>query len=229
MTKTLFLFAGFIAIFVVTGSAFAVGPWVMEWYAFDFVPDTGTHPEGIAEDWLMEIYNKPEASFSQLGKIPGPEETVMYKGVKMSWKVASIVDVNDDRNLSNGIYGGVNGDMSNYVFYGIVAVTSASAQDTVMNVAQDDQLKVWIDGELVAEDTSWTGGATTTRPHEISLKKGLNIMLFKVSEQGGGDYLNVNFEAEDLEFLADLTQIPGASVSPVGSLSSTWGAIKALQ
>jgi hypothetical protein len=147
----------------------------------------------------------------------------------MKWFVGNLVDTADDRNLSNGIYGGEFGDMSNYVYYGIVVVTSPSEQDTVMHVAQDDQLKVWNNGELVATDTSWTGGAEVTRPHEVTLAKGMNIMLFKVSEEGGGDYLNVRFDAEDLEFNANLTEIQGLSVSPEDSLSGTWGAIKSLR
>lgn len=218
------------AMFIIVSGASAVSDWVMEFYSFDPVPDTGTHPEGIAEDWLALIYNgKPEAEFSKFGRVPGPDVVVQYKGKDMKWFIGNLGDVNDDRNLSNGIYGGANGDMENYVYYGIIAVTSPSAQDTVMHVAQDDQLKVWMDGELVATDTSWTGGATTTRPHDISLKRGMNIMLFKVSEEGGGDYLNVRFDAEDLEWTADLTSIPGLSVSPEGNMSTTWGAIKAIR
>jgi hypothetical protein len=211
---------------VFTGSASAQGDWVMEWYAFDFVPDTGTHGEGIAEDWLLTIYGKPEAEFSTLG-IPDPDDKVTYKGKEMGWFVGNLGATNDDRNLSNGIYGGEFGDMSNYVFYGIILVRSPNQQDTVMHVAQDDQLKVWNNGELIATDTSWTGGAETTRPHEITLEKGLNVMLFKVSEQGGGDYLNVRFDAEDLEITGDIPgNNPELSVSPESNAVSTWGGIK---
>lgn len=229
MAKSLSLFTiTMIAVLAIAGGASAVGPWVMDWYAFDFVPDTGTHGEGIAEDWLLAIYGKPEASFSIGGNVPGPNDKVNYDGNEMGWFEASIVNTGDDRNLSNDIYGGVGGDMSNYVFYGVILVTSPKDQDTVMHVAQDDQLKVWIDGELSAEDTSWTGGAETTRPHDVHLKKGGNLMLFKVSEQGGGDYINVQFDAEDLEFSADFASL-STSVSPVGNLSSTWGSIKTVK
>jgi hypothetical protein len=216
-----------LSVLVITSGALAVGPWIMEWYSLDPVKDTGTHAEGIAEDWLLDIYGKPEAEFSKWGRIPGPDVKVTYSGAEMSWEVANLEDVNDDRNLSNGIYEGEWGDMSNYVFYGIVVVTSPSDQDTVMHVAQDDQLKVWIDGELVATDTSWTGGAAVTRPHDVHLKRGDNVMLVKVSEEGGGDYLAVRFDAEDLEFSANLTEFPGLAVSPAGILSSTWGGVKA--
>jgi hypothetical protein len=219
-----------LVLLVIASGAFAVGPWVMEWYSFDVVPNTGTHAEAHAEDWLLKIYGKPEADFSLPGNIPGPDDTVMYEGNEMGWFEGNLVDENDDRNLSNGIYEGAFGDMSNYVYYGVIVVTSPEAQDTVMHVAQDDELKVWCRGELIAEDTSWTGGATTTRPHNIHLKAGQNVMLFKVSEEGGGDYLNVQFDAEDLTFAADYATIStSTSVSPAGSLSATWGSIKILK
>jgi len=87
-------------------------------------------------------------------------------------------------------------------------------------------LKVWIDGELVATDTSWTGGATTTRPHDVHLKKGMNIVLVKVAEEGGGDYLNVRFDDTTLTFDGDVLKYKRMSVSPVGCFSSTWGSVK---
>lgn len=98
--------------------------------------------------------------------------------------------------------------------------------EPLMNVAQDDELKVWINGELTATSTSWTGGALTTNPHDISLEKGDNLFLVKVSEEGGGDYLNVNFDAENLEFDADVKKF-GYSVSPADKLATNWGNIKA--
>ena len=140
------------------------------------------------------------------------------------WRVANLEDINDDRNLSNGIYGGEYGDMSNYVFYGIVDVISPRNQSTVLHLAQDDDAKVWINGELVITSNGWTGGATVTRPFDVDLQKGHNIMMVKVSEGGGGDYLNVRFDDEDLEFS---TSFAGMSVSAAGKLPTMWGAVKA--
>lgn len=142
---------------------------------------------------------------------------------ELGWHVGNLGDINDDRNLSNGIYGGKNGDMSNYVFYGIVDVISPSKQTTTLNLAQDDDAKVWINGELVITSTGWTGGATITRPFDVELDKGHNIMMVKVSEGGGGDYLNARFEAENLTFSTDFA---GFSVSPEGKQSTMWGGVK---
>jgi hypothetical protein len=146
---------------------------------------------------------------------------------ELGWAVRNLGDVNDDRNLSNGIYEGVDGDMSNYVFYGYVAIESPVAQDTVVHVAQDDDAKIWLNGRFVDVSTGWTGGATITRPFDIHLEKGTNLMLIKVSEGGGGDYLNVQFDAEDLSFRPEGGVFDWTTpVSPEGKQSSTWGAVK---
>jgi len=148
----------------------------------------------------------------------------------LQWRVASLKDTKDSNNLSYGIYNKKWGDMSNYVFYGMAGVTSPKAQETVLNLAQDDDAKVWIGGKLVITSTGWTGGAETTRPFKVSLVKGMNLMMVKVSEGGGGDYLNARFDATDLTFTPKNGQFDWAtSVSPSGKLSATWGNIKNLR
>jgi hypothetical protein len=152
--------------------------------------------------------------------------TVKGKTYELSWQVANLGNVNDDRNLSNGIYQRQYGDMSNYVFYGIIDIISPKSQSTVLHLAQDDDAKVWINGDLVVTSNGWTGGATETRPFDIDLRSGHNIMMVKVSEGGGGDYLNVRFDAEDLEFS---TSFAGMGVSAEGKSPTAWGNIKANQ
>jgi hypothetical protein len=214
---------------VIIGVVFAEGPWIMEWFALDVVKDTGDHPNGFAVDWLKDIFGEEEAWFSEINNVKGLNKLEgTHKGENFGWFLGNLKNNNDSRNLSNGIYGGKFGDMSNYVFYGLVAVTSPKEQAVVMNVAQDDELKVWINGDLVATDTSWTTGATVTRPHNVTLEKGTNIMLVKVAEGSGGDYLNVRFNVDNLEFDAEVWKLGGYSVSPMGgALSAPWGGIKA--
>jgi hypothetical protein len=108
--------------------------------------------------------------------------------LEYSWSVQNLVDINDDRNMSNGFYGGQWGDMSNYTCYAMVGVYSPVEQDTVLNLAQDDDAKVWINGEQVIESIGWTGGATTTVPFDVHLVGNkVNAMMVKVCEGGGGD------------------------------------------
>lgn len=156
--------------------------------------------------------------------------TVQDEEMELSWKVGNLGDVDDDRNLSNGFYGGQWGDMSNYVCYAVVGVISPMAQDTVVNIAQDDDLKLWMNGEFIAEWNGWTGGATSTNPYEVHLAQGMNIMMVKVSEGGGGDYLNARFDVDNLEFVPSGGVFDfQTSVSPQGKLYAPWGSVKDLR
>lgn|GEM_PF-1526073 len=155
---------------------------------------------------------------------------VLTEDVELGWSVGNLGDVNDDGNLSNGIYEGQWGDMSNYVFYGVVGVISPTAQNTVVNIAQDDDLKLWMNGEFIAEWIGWTGGATSTNPYEVHLNQGMNIMMVKVAEGGGGDYLNARFDVDNLDFIPSGGVFDWqTSVSPQDKLSATWGSIKDLR
>ena len=155
---------------------------------------------------------------------------VVTEDVEFGWKVANLVDVEDSNNLSNGFYGGQWGDMSNYVCYAVVGVISPTAQNTVVNIAQDDDLKLWMNGEFIAEWNGWTGGATVTNPYEVHLNQGMNIMMVKVSEGGGGDYLNARFDVDNLEFVPKNGVFDfGTSVSPAGKLYAPWGSVKDLR
>jgi hypothetical protein len=180
---------------------------------------TGNITTGIASDLTIDGVEPKFADMTSedIG-------TVKDETKEFCWRVANLEDINDDRNLSNGIYGGEYGDMSNYVFYGIVDVISPRRQSTVLHLAQDDDAKVWINGDLVITSNGWTGGATETRPFDVDLRSGHNIMMVKVSEGGGGDYLNARFDAEDLEFS---TSFAGMGVSAEGKAPTAWGNVKA--
>jgi len=150
--------------------------------------------------------------------------TIKSETTELGWAVRNLGDVNNSHNLSQGIYESKYGaDMNNFVFYGIVEVDSPKSQDVVLNVAQDDEAKIWINGEKVGESNSWTGGPTNTNPYNVHLDRGANIMMIKVAEEGGGDYLNARFDTDNLDFT---TKFSGYSVSPKDKLSTTWGNIK---
>ena len=53
MSKFLSLFAcALLVLFVITGSAIAQGPWIMEWYALEMIQGTGGHANAHSVDWL---------------------------------------------------------------------------------------------------------------------------------------------------------------------------------
>lgn len=219
ITKTCML----LTLLLIASTSFAQGPWIMDWYVLDVIRDTGTHAEGHATDWIELIFGVPESQLAKEG--PVVHSTGTLDDEEYGWFESNLEDVNDSHNLSNGIYGGEFGDMSNFVFYGFVAVKSPQAQNTVLNVAQDDEAKIWLNGKFVGESTSWTGGATNTNPFDVHLIGGWNSLMIKVSEEGGGDYLNARFDVDGLEFSAN-PQIISTDVEPKNKLSTIWGNIK---
>lgn len=77
MSKFLSLFAcALLVLFVITGSAIAQGPWIMEWYALDMIQGTGGHANSHAVDWLEAIFGQPEALMAR--RAPNPDITGEY-------------------------------------------------------------------------------------------------------------------------------------------------------
>jgi hypothetical protein len=67
----------------------------------------------------------------------------------------------------------------------------------------------------------------------VSLNKGENVLLFRLGESGGDDYINLHFEStdEDLKILPTMDDeffkhIGGVSVDPAGKKAETWGDVK---
>ena len=66
-------------ILFIASTAFAEGPWIMEWYALDPIRGTAGVEDGINTDWIDEIFGEAEADIARLGKVPGTKEKGEYK------------------------------------------------------------------------------------------------------------------------------------------------------
>jgi hypothetical protein len=102
-----------------------------------------------------------------------------------------------------------------------------------MYPTHDDYGHIWLNGDKVYDNPEWTGGATiVTRPTEVNLNKGQNILLFRLGESGGDDYINLHFEAtdNDLKILPTMDdkffEYVSMPVEPSGKLAKAWGDIK---
>ncbi len=68
------------------------------------------------------------------------------------------------------------------VAYAYVEVVSPDARDTELLIGSDDGVKVWLNGELVHENHVHRACVADQDRAKISLKKGLNTLLFKVDD-----------------------------------------------
>ena len=64
-----------------------------------------------------------------------------------------------------------------------------------MSPAHDDHAQIWINGEKWYNNSRWTGAARTVLHNvEVELKKGANVLVYRVGESGGSAYINLHFD-----------------------------------
>jgi hypothetical protein len=152
-------------------------------------------------------------------------------GGDLGWEVLTI-NPEDGNNMSTA-YGFA--DETDIETYAIIVIDSPNRRTTTIYPAHDDYGHIWLNGEKVYDNPTWTGGATVvTTPTDVDLLKGDNVLLFRCGESGGSDYFNLHFESTD----TDLEIIPtmddkfarylrsGFSVEPFGKQVGTWGGVK---
>ena len=83
---------------------------------------------------------------------------------------------------------------NNYVDYYALAVYSPYAQTVTMSFRHDDALKVYNDGAVVYFSPIWDSGHIMhSSPFQVTA--GWHQMLFKLDDEGGGNYMSIKFNA----------------------------------
>ena len=210
--------------------------WITKWYSMDLILNTSGSVASAAHDWLDKGTNGKltDASASTLKGLKALQEIKAVNlpdhGGELKWEVVTI-DPNNSFNCSVS-HGEVN--IENMECYSIIVIGSPSKRETTMHPTHDDYGHIWLNGEKVYDNPAWTTGATiVTTPTDVTLDKGENVLLFRLGEDGGDDYINLHFEAtdKDLKILPTMDDkffeyIKGLAVEPSGKLAETWGDIK---
>ena len=217
--------------------------WVEKWWGLDLVTETGGFGTSAGKDYLLEgsqyanielelgtpiISNASVSTRDGAGKTASAVVYLEENGGPLTWGIVDL-DVKDQYNMSTS-HGF--GDAGNITWHGIIAIISPDDRTTTMHPAHDDHAQIWLNSEMVYDNSRWTGGAQSVlAPTEIQLKKGENYLHFKCGESGGADYVNLRFEPTDIDlliaptldniFLEVLTP-----VEPKGKLATQWGALK---
>ena len=166
----------------------------------------------------------------------------LTKTVGLKWKAANggfrdwtVFELSpaDQNNMNRG------GPADNIDIYGMIVIHSPVARKAIMSPAHDQHAQIWINGEKWYNNSRWTGGARTILHNvEVDLKKGANVLLYRVSESGGAAYMNLHFDDETHEkseiypnkskdengFFKEIAGI--LDVDPAGKLTTTWADIK---
>jgi len=111
-------------------------------------------------------------------------------------------------------------DINDHSAYFYTEVKSSKARSGVtMKVGSDNSVKVWLNGEVVHKNAVNRGASDFQDTFKVDLKQGLNPLLVKSSERGGGWSVFVGIDGD-----------PGVqvvAVEPVGKLATSWGGVKA--
>ena len=101
-----------------------------------------------------------------------------------------------DENLSDGKQHQLTGaNCSTYLFR---SIHSNIEQEQELSIGSDDSFKIWLNGKLVADKYVTRGLAPNQDKVKVHLAKGVNKLLFKVSNGGGGYGFYFNTEAVPL-------------------------------
>lgn len=214
--------------------------WIEKWWALDLVINTGGFTASAERDYLSDGTNgeltNVNASTRYGAGLSGQMAVHLSpdNGGVLGWSVVSLqLDSTNNMYKSHGIPDDAPGMYKdNITWHGIILILSPDDRTTTMYPAHDDHAEIWLNGEKVYNNPTWTGGAqVATQPTEIDLIQGENFLHFKCGEGGGGDYVNLRLDEadEDLQiaptldgqFLNVLTP-----VEPQGKVTTTWADIK---
>ncbi len=213
--------------------------WITKWYGPDGNYENNGGFQASSRRDLIDEGTNGKLTESKLSTSAGLNLT---KSVEMKWKGGNggtrkwtvfELDPADGNNMNRG------GPVDNIDTYGMIVIHSPIARKAVMSPAHDDHAQIWINGEKWYNNSRWTGAARTILHNvEIDLKKGGNVLLYRVGESGGSAYINLHFDDETHKkskiypdkskdqngFFKEVAGV--LDVDPVGKLTTTWADIK---
>lgn len=104
------------------------------------------------------------------------------------------------------------------VSYAYVTVLAPQEVTCQLHMGYDDGCKVWLNGEIVFEDNRYGGFQYDMESISVTLKKGKNTLLIKISEWMGSHGFSARFSTLDDQNIVDLAYDP--IEKPVSHLSS---------
>ena len=216
-----------------------VDTWITKWYGPEGnYENNGGFPGSAPKDLIDEGTNG-KITQVKLSTVAGLNLTQTVElnwenanGGSREWSVFEL-DPADGNNMNRG------GPIDNVDTYGIIVINSPVARKAIMSPAHDDYAQIWINGEKWYNNSRWTGAAQTVLHNvEVDLKKGANVVLYRVGESGGSAYINLHFDEtthKSVRIYPDkandqnsfFQEIQGfLDVAPTGKLTTTWADIK---
>ena len=213
--------------------------WITKWYGPDGNYENNGGFQASSRRDLIDEGTNGKLTEVKLSTVVGLNLT---QTVDMDWKAANggsrewtvfELDPADGNNMNRG------GPIDNIDTYGIIVINAPIARKAIMSPAHDDHAQIWINGEKWYNNSRWTGAAQTILHNvEVDLKKGANVVLYRVGESGGSAYINLHFDddthkvckiypdksKDQKSFFSEVAGV--LPVDPTGKLTTTWADIK---
>jgi HEAT repeat protein len=145
--------------------------FVRNWYVigpFDWKDDA---------DWERAFVNEPDVD---------PAATISTGDAARQWKVVSTQDSLGMIDLMGNI-----GQFDRKFAYAYAEIEVPAAMDAQIRLGSDDGNKVWLNGEVVWENRVDRGAALDQDVVNVKLVNGVNRILVKISQGGGGWNFNL--------------------------------------
>ena len=102
--------------------------------------------------------------------------------------------------MTDALGWGSGSEVYDHVVYGSVTLDSPREQETTMLAGSDDEVKVWLNGELVHYNPVLRGAGDFQDAFPVTLKQGTNVLLVAVDNRGHGAFSGFFGFAEEAEY-----------------------------
>ena len=166
-----------------------VGPWL--WV---IVPGARLdHTDLLAKASKGKVTEVKVATFGATeGKFVGDSEWLLHKLAPTGGD-----NINE---MTDALGWGSGSEVYDHVVYGSVTLESPREQDTTMLAGSDDEVKIWLNGEVVHYNPVTRGAGDFQDAFPVTLKQGTNVLLVAVDNRGHGAFSGFFGFAEDAEY-----------------------------
>ena len=166
-----------------------VGPWL--WV---IVPGARLdHTDLLAKASNGKVTEVKVATFGATeGKFVGDSE----------WTLHELAPTGGDNlnEMTDALGWGSGSEVYDHVVYGSVTLESPREQDTTMLAGSDDEVKIWLNGEVVHYNPVTRGAGDFQDAFPVTLKRGPNVLLVAVDNRGHGAFSGFFGFAKDAEY-----------------------------
>ena len=118
------------------------------------------------------------------------------------WEVHTLSPTGGDNinEMTDALGWGSGSEVYDHVVYGSVTLESPREQDTTMLAGSDDEVKIWLNGEVVHYNPVLRGAGDFQDAFPVTLKGGTNVLLVAVDNRGHGGFSGFFGFAKDTEY-----------------------------